>query len=302
MKYITKSSFYKPLIIISTILAIFSICYLFYIVIVKYLIYKNENIAKEAFYDGSSNVGIVSMMKSPKNVDVWLTKHRNLGIQHFYIRLEETPELEEYLSQQPDVTLQIGKSEGLNEYDVQQERQNTWVNECLRTAETDGHGLNWLFHIDGDEILRGDLSELNSYPEDVRTIWIQNEEAKFTKVPGKEDSCFEASKMANCGEDGGCVSYGNGKSCGRVTSDVQAHGPHRMKSTLETSSLKNPNIVVEHYESCDFEIYKEKFKRLSVQDRNIDIPFSYYNESIEAAKKDDDDELYRIYEKYRVIQ
>ena len=136
MKYITKSSFYKPLIILSTILAIFSICYLFYVIIVKYLIYKN----KEPFNDGSSNVGIVSMMKSPKNIDVWLTKHRNLGIQHFYIRLEETPELEEYLSQQPDVTLQIGKSEGVNEYDVQQERQNTWVNECLRTAETDGYG------------------------------------------------------------------------------------------------------------------------------------------------------------------
>ena len=111
MKYITKSSFYKPLIILSTILAIFSICYLFYVIIVKYLIYKN----KEPFNDGSSNVGIVSMMKSPKNVDVWLTKHRNLGIQHFYIRLEETPELVEYLSQQPDVTLQIGKSEGVNE-------------------------------------------------------------------------------------------------------------------------------------------------------------------------------------------
>ena len=37
------------------------------------------------------------MMKSPKNIDTWLRKHRNLGIQHFYIRLEETPDLEEYL-------------------------------------------------------------------------------------------------------------------------------------------------------------------------------------------------------------
>lgn len=297
----STSSSYKLYITIATILAIFFICFFFYKVIIKYLKWKNNEIAKESFTN--RNVGIVSMMKSPKNIDTWLRKHRNLGIQHFYIRLEETPDLEEYLKQQPDVTLQIGKSEGVNEYDVQQQRQDVWVNECLRKAENDGNNIKWLFHIDGDEILRGDLSELNNLPEDIRTFWIQNEEAKFEKVPSKSDNCFRSSKLTNCAkEPKKCVSYGNGKSCGRVSSDVYANGPHRMKSSKELKPKKLDSIIVEHYESCDFDIYKEKFKRLSVQDRNIDIPFSYYNESIDACKKNDDSELYKVYQKYRVIQ
>jgi len=36
-------------------------------------------------------IAIVSMMYKPKNVESWLEIHRNLGISHFYIRLENTP-------------------------------------------------------------------------------------------------------------------------------------------------------------------------------------------------------------------
>lgn len=65
--------------------------------------------------------------------------------------------------------------------------------------------------------------------------------------------------------------------------------------------VKLDDLEVEHYESCDFDIYKQKFKNLSVQDKNNDIPFSYYNESIDAAKENDDDKLREIYSKYRVV-
>ena len=74
-----------------------------------------------------------------------------------------------------------------------------------------------------------------------------------------------------------------------------------MKSEIETNeSVKLDDLEVEHYESCDFNIYKQKFKNLSVQDKETKIPFSYYNESIKAAKDDDDDKLQEIYKKYRV--
>ena len=83
---------------------------------------------------------------------------------------------------------------------------------------------------------------------------------------------------------------------------MRAIGPHRMKSTLEKNGgRKLKKLVVHHFESCDFDIYKKKFKQLSVQDKKLDIPFSYYNESIEAAKSENDDELYKVYEKYRVV-
>ena len=280
---------------------ILSICLVH--VMITYIMYYNRTSYTdvESLSSNNGNVGIISMIKSPKNIDLWLDKHRNIGIKHFYIRLEDTPELEVYLSEQPDVTLQVGKSEGVNEYKNIQNRQNTWINECIRRAEIDNNNLRWLFHIDADEIIRGDLSELDNYGDDVRTVWIQNEEAKFSRVPKREDSCFEASRMVNCEKESGkCVSYVNGKSCGRVAPDVEAFGPHRMQSKLEKESIKHPTIFVEHYESCDFEIYKDKFKRLSTQNKDNKIPFSYYNESIQAAQKNDENELYKIYAKYRV--
>ena len=140
-------------------------------------------------------------------------------------------------------------------------------------------------------------------PEKVRTFWMQNEEAKFSKVPKKEDSCFDASKMVNCADEPKkCVSYGNGKGGGRVAKDVSANFSHRMKSSLEknTTTHKLKKLVVHHYESCDFDLYKDKFKQLSQQNKAIKIPFSYYTESIDASKKEDEEQLYKIYEKYRV--
>ena len=77
-------------------------------------------------------------------------------------------------------------------------------------------------------------------------------------------------------------------------------GPHRMQSSKESESIKLEDLEVEHYESCDFNTYKQKFKNLSVQDKKNDIPFSYYNESIEAAKENNDDKLQEVFKKYRV--
>lgn len=301
----SKSYLYRSWIFTATILAIFAICIGFYIIITKYLTWKSGEIYKESFLSKTENktkVGVVSMMKKPKDIDVWLKKHRDLGVCHFYIRLEETPELEDYLDSQQDVTLQKGSSMGINEYEEKQNRQNKWVDEAFEEAKSDNTDTEWLIHIDSDEILSGHLKKVQELPKEVRTFWMSNKEAKFDKIPEKSDQCFQAKTFAKCGEkDSGCVSYANGKSGGRVSSDVTSFGPHRMKSTNEKDSVKLKDLEVEHYESCDFDIYKDKFKGLSVQDKNNNIPFSYYNESIEAAKENDDNKLREIYSKYRVV-
>ena len=290
----SRSKNYTFWIKLATVILMLITCYTFYVTIVRYLKWKSSKLPKEQFigdlFDKNTNIGIVSMIKDPKNIETWLKTHKDMGIKHFYIRLEETPELQEYLEKREDVTLQLGQPTGVNEYDEKQVRQNKWVNEVLQKAETDGNGIKWLIHIDGDELLQG------------RTFWMVNKEAKFSRVPKKEDSCFDASRMADCDKKlGSCVSYANGKGGGRVANDVRAIGPHRMKSTLEKNGgRKLKKLVVHHFESCDFDIYKKKFKQLSVQDKKLDIPFSYYNESIEAAKSKNDDELYKVYEKYRV--
>ena len=247
-----------------------------------------------------SKIAIVSMMKKPKNIEMWLEKHRVLGIVRFYIRLEETPEIEELLNEQPDVVLTIGQSAGTDEYTDIQTRQNKMMDLALKTAKSDG--IDWLIHIDSDEILEGDLDEIRKLPENARTFWMQNEEAKYSDIPRASDSCFNAAKFTNCAENPKeCVSYGNGKGGGRVAEDVAADGPHRFKSNKPGAEQpKLTGMIVQHYESCDFDTYKRKFQSLAKQDTPQNIPFTYYNDAIEAAKVPGDEALERVFRQYRV--
>lgn len=240
-------------------------------------------------------IGIVSMIKNPKNLETWLDIHRKMGINRFYIRLEDSPGWEDFLHSQQDVHLIIGGSSGINEYEEIQVRQTYMVDNCLKIASKDG--IDWLIHIDSDELLEGDLSEIRNLPNGIRTIKMKNVEAKYEKVPGKSDNCFSATKFLDCGSEP-CVSYANGKGGGRTTMDVSSFGPHRFKSLMPNSE-QAIKIYVKHFESCDFEMYKNKYMRLAHTDRNVDIPFPYYHESIEAAKQGDE-QLELVFKKYRV--
>ena len=295
------------------------LCYIFYTFIVGYLSWKNAQIPKstqESFLDfffstnenstkiheNTSAIGIVSSMKQPKDIETWLQKHREMGIQHFYIRLEDTPDLVEFFREQPDITLQLGNSKGVNEYQELQKRQDKWVNEALTKANRE-KTVGWLIHIDADELLHGDLQEITELPDDVETFWMQNEEVKYNKVPSVQDNAFSnVATFIDCSKNPGkCVSYGNGKGGGRVNSTTKSHGPHRFICRQPNAKeVKLSGMKVHHYESCDFETYKQKFSRLAVQDKQNNIPFAYYNESILAAKQNDERELYRLYRKYRV--
>jgi hypothetical protein len=205
------------------------------------------------------------------------------------------------LQSQKDVVVQIGKSTGENEYNEIQVRQRKMMNEALKSAKTDN--IQWIIHIDSDELLVGDLNEIRELPEDVRTFWMQNEEAKYAKIPRAADNCFTASAFYNCAEyPDKCVSYGNGKPGGRAELDVSEHGPHRFKSNAKNAREVKVKVIVQHYESCDFEMYKNKFKHLANQDEKTrkDIPFSYYKESIDAAKQPGDEAMERVFTKYRI--
>lgn len=243
-----------------------------------------------------NRLAIVSMMKSPKNIETWLKRHRDIGVSRFYIRLEDSPEVEQILVDMDDVVLKLGTSTEMNEYDAKQDRQNEWVNEALQLAKSD---IDWMVHIDSDEILIGDLSEIYTLPTNIRTFWMQNLEAKFEDIPRTKDNCFVAKEFVDCSKKKGCAAYGNGKSGARVGDDVKAWGPHRFKSSQKFDEPKLQRVFVEHYESCDFDMYKWKYTQLAKQDREINIPFPYYKEAIDAAKVNDE-ELERVFRKYRV--
>jgi hypothetical protein len=138
---------------------------------------------------------------------------------------------------------------------------------------------------------------------------MSNVEAVYEKVLQNDDSCFQAATFRECGKSWSeeCASYGNGKGGGRVAPDVMSNGSHRFASHGMSNVAYSPKevhlekVIVEHYESCDFDSYRDKYIQLAKNDTKIDIPFSYYNESIEAARMGDDDVLKCVYEKHRTV-
>lgn len=236
-------------------------------------------------------LGIVACIKNPKNIETWLKLHRDVGISRFYIRLEDTPELVEYFRSQPDVHLVVADSKSADEYADLMARQSQMVDLALDLAKKDG--IDWVIHIDCDEVLDGGLDEIRTLPGDVGTFWMQNYEAMYDTIPKTADNCFKAEKFRNCATDM-CASYANGKGGGKVGVS-QSHGPHRFKSNQK--EVKLTNVTVKHFESCDFDQYIAKYKRLAKSDTSK-IPFAYYKESIQAGG--DVDKLEKVYEKYRV--
>ena len=298
----SKSILYFSGIEVASLLLFVVLCSFFIYIVISYFKFKSQE--GMAVNSPKKEVGVVCMMKKPKNLETWLNKHRELGIHHFYIRIEDTPELLNYLQVQDDVTFMDGKGNEYNSYNVQQKRQDNMVDHYLKIAQNDGNNIQWLVHIDCDEILEGDLEEIKNLPDDVHTFWFENKEAKFSKVPEQKDNCFNASKFYKCSEHPDkCVSYGNGKSGAKVCKQTRGNGPHRCKSIdPKGKEIKLENIYVKHYESCDLETYKRKFKRMANQDNNTsnDIPFSYYKDSIDAINQKDDTLLKNVFEKYRV--
>jgi hypothetical protein len=237
-------------------------------------------------------VAIVACIKDPKNIETWFKLHRDLGISRFYVRLEETPDLVEYFQAQPDVYLQMGDSAGPNPYTDLMTRQAAMIDLALELAKKDG--IDWLIHIDCDEVLEGNLDEVRSLPRTVGTFWMQNHEAVYNNIPTSKDNCFKAAKFKDCSTDG-CASYANGKGGGRV-GVAQSNGPHRFKSDRKEVKLRS--LIVKHFESCDFDQYIAKYKRLANSDTST-IPFDYYKDSILA--NGDPSKLAEVYKRYRVV-
>lgn len=227
---------------------------------------------------------IITLVRKPVDFPLWLKHHRDMGIGHFYIRIEDSPGWEEYFKSQPDIVYEIGESDKNNNYQTLQTRQISYVDKCLKQAQNDN--ISWAFFIDADEMLEGDLSFLDSLPPTKKTLKMHNVEAIYT---GEENTCFDAKTFIKCHEKGKCRSYVNGKAGGRIENDITIAGPHDFmyKSTIAGNHLYAvpfETLHVLHFDSCSFGSWVEKFHHLSKNAIPDKIPFPYYKESIELAK------------------
>ncbi len=271
------------------------------------------------------SVAIVTMMRDPTDVDVFLNYHLAKGIVKFYIRVEkvanEADAVIDLLRTYPQVFLNIGsptdtvamKDDMTVPGQAQMLRQRTWVNASITQALRDG--MDWLVHIDSDELLEPISNDMTvadciirDANENTQTMIIDNLEAMYDK--DKPRKCFSYEKLQDCNVDV-CASYANGKSVGRVSKYLQESGVHRFRYTGKRNddgiTMKSMRLI--HYESCDFNKYVSKFVNLS-KSEDAKFPFKYYNESIKVAKSCNNvkkeeakcaKDLKVVYDKYRTV-
>ena len=327
-----------PIIIACWVIAIFVfIRYSLIVVDDLDLFVATELVAKGGSVAGRS-VAVVSMMRDPQEVDEWLNYHMLKGITRFYIRLESADHndaVAKVLLTYPQVTIQFGSFNDTPATDLgdapghaQMLRQRTWLTESIKNALNDG--IDWIVHIDSDELLECSGSVGDAIAQDARdktqTMVIKNFEAVYParkvdpSLPQSKfksthtdhragESCFSYNDVKDCA-GGHCASYANGKSLGRVTRYLREAGVHRFHYAGPTADdpVEMTSMRLIHFESCDFNKYMDKFLKLSKSER-VDFPFPYYNDSIAVAKSGPctaprnqqscNDEFAKVYKRYR---
>jgi len=239
-------------------------------------------------------VGITLMTRKPHRFDWWLRYHRSLGIYHVFVHVEDTPELLPLLDSaefKDFVTVTTGEDNSLDthnpnssdNYYTLMQRQERQVRRSVQSCRQ--AGIEWLFHVDDDELLYFDTpfsKIVDSLPREVTCVVLVNIEAVPDTLTSEcifEDiQVFTQHKM---------LAYRNGKSAGRCA-DADWHGPHRFTGNYHVVPVTKACVL--HFESCLYETWRNKFiKHREIEEqKKKDIPFPFYRQSIELFQHDHD--------------
>ena len=213
------------------------------------------------------------------------------------VHVEETPELLPLLtsdefadfvhvshvsSEEDDARPHTG---GDGNYNSLMRRQEAQVRRGLREAARDD--VDWLFHIDDDELLH--FAEpfqalLASVPPTAACVVLQNVEG----IPSDVDSaCIFADIHVFMKDVHKLLSYANGKAAGRVGACTWL-GPHRY--TGASHVIETSRACLLHFESCTYEAWRNKFAKHREMDAasKARIPFPFYRESISLFQRHPD--------------
>ena len=260
-------------------------------------------------------VGIALMTREPHRFDWWLRYHRSLGIEHVYVHVEGSPDLLPLLQSDEFTTFvtvvttdQHNESDGPchreSNYFGLMERQERHVLRSTQLAKQ--RGLDWLFHIDDDELLHFAVpmqTLVASAPPGTTCLTLINAEAMPTAEAAacvfEEIDAFTLHRM---------VAYRNGKAAGAVQADARFSGPHRFTGPCWVAPVTKACVL--HFESCTYAAWRDKFLRhiQHCDDRKkADIPFAFYRDSITAlqngthGRQDDNEGQWRAFYRERKI-
>jgi hypothetical protein len=231
------------------------------------------------------HLAVACMTKHPSNFPTWLLYHRRMvGVEHFFLRVEDTPVLEKFLSTEPwstFVTVDSAHST-VRDWEGQTNRQCEHVRRSIKAARN--AGITHLLHIDDDELLYLPhgfnllRATILRAPAETADFHCLNLEAMAPSIdcvnPFVECTAFRHCSSDYCAYGGGLRS--KGKSIGVVgKAALWPLGPHHFVTDFERSSqdddqdggkdrtpreiLPCPVAVVLHYESCRFSRWRDKF-------------------------------------------
>jgi len=247
-------------------------------------------------------IAICSMVRKPLNFETWLAYHFSIGVEYIFLRVEETPELKEIIDKYPNKVFAeyYDDVDKLNNYQTIQKRQRAFIKESIKESLT--FPIRWLFHIDCDELIWSTqplMKILNSVPKNYDCAHFQNYEAVYPN-DNIENGFVNTNRFIKC-STGKCLSYGNGKSAGRVTESLCNHGPHYFGGKVYEVTDKLAAIL--HFDSPTFEEWYDKFNNLSdvTTEKFQRIPFRFYRDSIDIIKKGDKEEARDYYNKMKIM-
>ena len=132
---------------------------------------------------------------------------------------------------------------------------------------------------------------MNSVPLKYSCVHLKNFEGIFKD---NNKACFNTNRFIDC-QKGSCLSYGNGKSIGRLRDNISFHGPHYFSGKVY--EMPDDKIAVLHFDSCTYEQWISKFDRLkdTNEKKMSEIPFGFYKNSIKILQACGGNKKYEAY-------
>lgn len=227
--------------------------------------------------------GIISTIGKPYYLETWLNYHFNKilidKIIIFYDK-KNFPESKELFnnikSKYPNLII-LDSNNNSNLIQKQKLNVNQGINEAKK------HNIDFIFHIDDDELLyikNNNLQNiLKEYKDKKEALHFENLEVFKTFNTIKKYNFFENEhyfKKRGCGL---YKSYYNGKAGGFVE-NVKWNGPHSLK-TKDNTSTSEDRIKVLHYPFLIFEQWVNKY---NIIDKVNKLNFPFHNKSAELIR------------------
>jgi len=259
---------------------------------------------------------IATTVRKPHQINDWIKYHLKIGFDKLYIVLDDENENIDYNDNRVVIfkntkewrnNLASGGMLGMFSKNYDEEVMSRQILNFATIQEyAKSDGINWLLHIDGDEIF---------YPEDKPFSELFNNNYAVVHFDNYE-MVPDHDSYQNCFRDGTkfkingakYIAYSNGKSALNLTSDAIITGVHGFSGgTL----FNSPYGKILHYPSCNFDEYLLKYKMLGNFSNKwwgrVEIPIKFHTESrdiinsCKTSEKECTEKIREFYNKKNVM-